>query len=382
MSCFINIMLILAFLISFNQVNSLLDKLTSSVILELRTCLDKRSLNSQVLCDNRINNFLYAASLSIQEVYNLYEIEGKAKTSTSKVNGVQIGLLQLVASSMRDTSQHPNRAMYGYTKREGKSCWCSYNTDSSQFIQAGSTIPLMFYAVGTKGDPDADNWITSYRLQYSLDGYEWINYNDSYVFTGNTDRNTEVLNNLDPFVARSVRLVPISWFAGICTRIEFTVSKLVYDPLPPRSSKEILIPGLMTGLNFVPLSVYNPDYDHSRAHLDLRTNRLSQGFVSGIYDNNQWVIIAAYDYVWWHKISIQARGDGNGEYSTTISIGYTTDGIIWTPYKGSKTFTANYDKWSITSIELDPFFALAIKIYIRSYYLSASGRFEAYYTRS
>ena len=348
---------------------------------DLRACFDKRNKSIEILCDNRIHNFLYAASLSIQEIYNLYEPEAKAKTSTSKVYGVQTGFLQLVASSMKDTSQHPNRAMYGYNKREGKSCWCSYTTDSSQFIQAGSTIPLIFYAVGTKGDPDADNWITSYRLQYSLDGFEWINYNESYVFTGNKDRNTEVFYNLDPFIARSVRLVPVSWLTNICTRVEFTVSKLVFDPLPPRSSKEILIPGVMTGLNFVSSTLYSPECDQSRAQIELRTNRWCQGFVTGVFDNYQWVTIAANDFVWWHKISIQGRGD-DVQYSTTISIGYTTDGIYWTPYKGSTTYTANYDKWSVTSFELDPFFALAVKIYIRSYYSSASGRFEAYYTRS
>ena len=232
------------------------------------------------------------------------------------------------------------------------------------------------------GDPDADNWITSYRLQYSLDGFEWINYNDSQTFTGNTDRNTEVVNNLDPFVARSVRLVPVTWFTGICTRIEFTVSKIVYDPLPPRSSNEILIPGLMTGLNFVPSNVYSPDCDHSRAHIELRSNRACQGFVAGVYDNSQWVTISAYDHVWWHRISIQGRGDTSVDYSTSILIKYTFDGIVWTSYKDSKTYTANYDRWSVTTIELEQFLALAVRIYIKSYSSSPSGRFEAYYTRN
>ena len=349
---------------------------------DLRICLEKSSLYSEISCENRIKKFLDAASFAIEDIYNLYEPEAKSKTSTPKVNGIQAGYLQVVASSMKDTSQHPNRVMYGYIKREGKGCWCSFTNDSSQFIQAGSMIPLMFYTVGTKGDPDADNWITSYRLQYSLDGYEWINYNESYVFTGNTDRNNEVLYNLEPFIARSVRLVPVSWTGNICTRVEFIVSKLIYDPLPPRSSQEILIHGVMTGLNLVPSTFYGPECDHSRAHLDLRTNRWCQGLLSAFYDTNQWVTIAANDHVWWHRISIQGRGDGVGFYSTSVSIAYTCDGIVWTPYKGSKTFTANYDKWSVTSIELEQFLAIAIKIYIKGFSNAPCGRFEAYYTRN
>ena len=376
-------MLTILILLSPLQVFSFLDKLNPIVLSDFRVCLAKQNQSIEVLCNNRIYSFLSAATLSIQEIYTLYEQEAKTKISTVKIYGVQVGLLQLIASIMLDTSNHPNRAMYGYNKQERKMCWCSYTNDLNQFIQAGSTVPLMFYAVGTRGDPEADNRITTYRLQYSLDGYEWINYKDSYVFNGNTDRDTEVLNNLDPFVARSVRLVPVTWTGSICTRVEFTVSKIVYDPLPPRSSNEILIPGLLTGLNMVPYTIYNPECDHSRAHLDLRTNKQCQSWAAGVYDNNQRVIIAAHDYVWWHRVSVQGRGELIvNEYTTSVSFASTLDGITWTPYKDSMTFPASYDKWSVTSIELEPIFAIAIKIFIRSYYITPCGRFEAYYTRS
>ena len=376
-------MLTLPLLLSIIQVSSILDGLSPSMLSDLRTCMDKRSQNSQISCSNRIYKFLSAASLSIKEVYSLYEAESIAKISISKINGIQSGILQIFASSMKDSTTHPNRAMYGYLKREGKNCWCTYAANMNQFIQAASALPLTFYAVGTKGDPEEDNRITSYRLQYSLDGLEWIYYNESFVFTGNTDRNTEVLNNLNPFIARSVRLVPISWTGSICARVEFTVSKSVINPITPRSSKEILIPGVLTGLNFVSNSIFDPNCDHSRGYLNFRTSRYCQGFGPAIYDNDQWVIIAAYDFVWWHRISIQGREDPPiEEFTSSISVAYTVDGIVWTPYKDSKILTASYDKWSTMTIELDQFYAIAIKIFIMSYTRSPSGRFEAYYTRN
>ena len=129
--------------------------------------------------------------------------------------------------------------------------------------------------------------------------------------------------------------------------------------------------------------MYDPNCDTSRGILSFRTSRQCQGFLFGVFDNNSWLIIAAYDFVWWHRISIQGREDVSyPEYSTSISIAYTVDGNVWIPYKDSKILYTCYDTWSATTIELEQFYAIAIKIFIRSYYATQSGRFEAYYTRN
>ncbi|KAI8495091.1 hypothetical protein Bbelb_270770 [Branchiostoma belcheri] len=68
-------------------------------------------------------------------------------------------------------------------------------------------------------------WVTSYKLQYSVDGLSWITYASSEgpeeVFPGNTDRNTPVTNLLDsPTDARYVRFLPQSWHGHISMRVE------------------------------------------------------------------------------------------------------------------------------------------------------------------
>ncbi|XP_078696167.1 uncharacterized protein LOC144924633 isoform X2 [Branchiostoma floridae x Branchiostoma belcheri] len=70
-----------------------------------------------------------------------------------------------------------------------------------------------------------DQWVTSYKLQYSVDGRSWIKYASSVgsekVFPGNTDRNTPVTNLLDrPIDARYVRFLPQSWHGYIRMRVE------------------------------------------------------------------------------------------------------------------------------------------------------------------
>ncbi|XP_078683129.1 uncharacterized protein LOC144917204 isoform X3 [Branchiostoma floridae x Branchiostoma belcheri] len=70
-----------------------------------------------------------------------------------------------------------------------------------------------------------DQWVTSYKLQYSVDGLSWITYASSdgseEVFPGNTDRNTPVTNLLDsPTEARYVRFLPQSWHVHMSMRAE------------------------------------------------------------------------------------------------------------------------------------------------------------------
>ncbi|XP_019634978.1 PREDICTED: lactadherin-like [Branchiostoma belcheri] len=68
-------------------------------------------------------------------------------------------------------------------------------------------------------------WVTSYKLQYSVDGHSWITYASSdgfeEVFPGNTDRNTPVTNLLDsPTDARYVRFLPQTWHNWMSMRVE------------------------------------------------------------------------------------------------------------------------------------------------------------------
>ncbi|XP_019624412.1 PREDICTED: lactadherin-like, partial [Branchiostoma belcheri] len=69
------------------------------------------------------------------------------------------------------------------------------------------------------------DWVTSYKLQYSVDGLSWMTYANSEgseeVFPGNTDRNTPVTNLLDsPTDARYVRFLPQSWHGWMSMRVE------------------------------------------------------------------------------------------------------------------------------------------------------------------
>ncbi|XP_035669067.1 uncharacterized protein LOC118411132 [Branchiostoma floridae] len=70
-----------------------------------------------------------------------------------------------------------------------------------------------------------EQFVTSYKLQYSADGSSWTTYANSdgsdKVFAGNTDINTPVTNLLDnPVDARYVRFVVQSWNTYISMRVD------------------------------------------------------------------------------------------------------------------------------------------------------------------
>ena len=61
------------------------------------------------------------------------------------------------------------------------------------------------------GADDIGQWVTSYSIDYSVDGNAWRQY-EQPVLEGNTDFDTVVTNRLEPpLVARWVRITPLTW---------------------------------------------------------------------------------------------------------------------------------------------------------------------------
>ncbi|XP_019617050.1 PREDICTED: uncharacterized protein LOC109464484 [Branchiostoma belcheri] len=76
-----------------------------------------------------------------------------------------------------------------------------------------------------QGRSSQDQWVTSYKLQYSEDGVSRTTYASSdgteKVFPGNTVQDTVVINLLDsPIDAQYVRFLPQSWHGHMSMRVE------------------------------------------------------------------------------------------------------------------------------------------------------------------
>lgn len=53
--------------------------------------------------------------------------------------------------------------------------------------------------------------IEKFRVEYTRNGADWMDYNDKEILDGNTDQDTIVTVDLEPFEALSVKIVPTAW---------------------------------------------------------------------------------------------------------------------------------------------------------------------------
>jgi len=112
-----------------------------------------------------------------------------------------------------------------FDKVDTVSNWSSSVNNPNQWLQVDLGKNAIIRAIATKGRAKgAAQWVTSYKLEYSSDGVNWLKYSQnggSYVFQGNSDNDSEVRHNLlQPFKARYLRFLPLTWNQHITMRIE------------------------------------------------------------------------------------------------------------------------------------------------------------------
>lgn len=127
------------------------------------------------------------------------------------------------ASSIHDVNHNAARARLN-SRRQGvlSGAWSARKNDAFQWLEVSFKKVTKITAFATQGREDSNQWVKSYKLQYSLDGGHFENYNGGSVFDGNKDRNTIVGHMLSkPFLAKFIRIRPVSWYVHISMRMEF-----------------------------------------------------------------------------------------------------------------------------------------------------------------
>ena len=101
------------------------------------------------------------------------------------------------------------------------------------FMQVDFPVQVTLLGVLTKGNPQAQEWVTKYTISFSNDvGFPtiWENYQQPYgtdmVFTGNSDNGTQQIVHFNSGIpARHVRLNPKEWNGYIALQVDFFISK-------------------------------------------------------------------------------------------------------------------------------------------------------------
>ncbi|XP_035682843.1 neuropilin-1-like [Branchiostoma floridae] len=140
--------------------------------------------------------------------------------------GMESGVIpdsSITASSYYQADLEPYRARLNSVA--GGGAWVAKTRDNREILQVDLGEIKQVTVTIIQGRNIADQWVKSYKLQYSTDGIDFWTYTDNdgsdMVFPGSIARIVRVLNPLDtPVDARYVRFLPQSWTSYIAMRVE------------------------------------------------------------------------------------------------------------------------------------------------------------------
>ena len=367
------------FLIEWSS-GSLLSALSGKSMEITKVCMDNKHpcLPETMDCSEKLYATSFSLLKAIKQLITLIDVNYASQQGSYKsFPGVQSGALNSKASGYMDLNESPDLGRFWANFGGIYTGWCAKILDTNQYYQVGSSFPMVFQKMVISGRDSINQFITSYSIKYSLDGSNFANYKGSEIFTANVDSTNQVEHIFEPFTARSVRIIPITWTNYIGGRFEFFISQTLYNlSLPTNTS----IKAVASGFKITTSSVIDNGCGALRSGYDVQTGGSggrTASWCAGVLDQNQWFMITSPRNVLWRRVG--TIGDyGSDHYVTSYYITYSVDGSEWVFYNNKQIFQANNDRTTIVENDLNPFFALAIRIHPATWVLRIFMRVEAY----
>ena len=94
--------------------------------------------------------------------------------------GIEDGRIQdsaMTASTIHSSTFSANLGRLNLVARSGKNgAWCAKTSNNKEWLQIDLGNPTTVTKVATQGRQNADQWLTSYSISYSLTGSYWVQY--------------------------------------------------------------------------------------------------------------------------------------------------------------------------------------------------------------
>ncbi|XP_019614562.1 PREDICTED: LOW QUALITY PROTEIN: uncharacterized protein LOC109462448 [Branchiostoma belcheri] len=304
-------------------------------------------------------------------------------SSLVRLLGMESGAIpddSITASSIVNSYFEPYYARLNGFSSGSEGGWMPIFTGIGQWLQVD--LGNMKHVTGTiiQGRQKAEQWVTSYKLQYSADEIIWKTYTGSdgsdKVFQGNTDMITPVTNLLDsPVDARYVRFYPQSW-----NGIQFAMRA------------EIL--GCNTNICQVPLGMESgaiPDGSITASSTKLNDYLPYYARLHGLSGYGCWVPRSS-NIGEWLQVDLGEMKRVTGtvvqgqqwlypQWVKSYKLQYSADGANWTTYNDSDgtemVFTGNTDNTTpVTNLLDTPIDARYVRFYPQSWQGAISLRVE------
>ncbi|XP_068677063.1 uncharacterized protein [Montipora foliosa] len=267
--------------------------------------------------------------------------------------------VQLSASSQWNENHSPQHGRLRMkAKANSGGCWSALSSDFHQWLQVDLGSDSTVTRVATQGSNEDDQWVSKYRLQYSLSGIKFKfckrrKSSVAKVFDGNVDRNTIVLNKLTQSInTRFVRFLPVEWHNRISMRVEVYGCPACVTPLGMESEE----------IAASQISASTVRDSNSPARL-ARLNLKAEGNIPGCWsamtnDLDQWLQVDLLDYITVTRVATQGR-NGRKEWVAKYKIGYSDDGAKFEICRDSeattpKVFDGNKDSNTVVYNRLHP----------------------------
>ncbi|XP_071486087.1 lactadherin-like [Diadema antillarum] len=129
-------------------------------------------------------------------------------------------------SSITASSCHRDGLCTQHARLNGPTSWSTSVLNTSQWLQVQFRSNFLLSGIITQGRASYDQYVTSYKLSYSLDSMVWTEYKDPFtgsvkVYPANYDTDSHVTSLLPkPVRARYVRFHPITFRNYASMRVE------------------------------------------------------------------------------------------------------------------------------------------------------------------
>ncbi|XP_015755647.1 PREDICTED: receptor-type tyrosine-protein phosphatase delta-like [Acropora digitifera] len=294
------------------------------------------------------------------EVYSVRQVS--SGVTACRMNSVRVSDSSIIYDQRFSASSSLSSSPASNGRLNGASAWIpSSSNNINDYLQIDLGSVYVVCAVATQGNPNADDWTKTYKIETSLDNVNWQWYQENSItksFTGNSQKNEIVKNDLyNPVAVKFIRFYPVTNHSRKALRVE------VYGSKQGCTSSV----GNEEGVASQPFSVT------ASSQLGSHTPENSSLYGSSSWCWNGDASSPQYLQFDFRKVvtvrGIATQGDAvHNKWVTKYAVSYGYDEQSWLDYAGGQHLTGNSDKSSVVVHWFSsPFAAQFVRILPKNY---------------
>ena len=247
----------------------------------------------------------------------------------------------------------------GRGRLDSPQAWSAQNNAVGELYQIDNGVVGKITGVAIKGRKDYDQWVTTFKVKSKGADGTWKDVDSGKVYTGNTDRDTQVDVTFDtPVETRYIRIYPQTWNGHISLRADIVAGKTRTDKTP--TVVDVPYSGHKSSTNYAGDAIGT---SHGSGRLDSGQGWSAQNNTIGEWyelDNGSATNISG--------VAIKGRGN-YGQWVQTFKVQYKDSAGTWKDVDSGYVFEGAYDQNSQGNVFFkEPVNTSAIRIYPQTWH--------------